>query len=686
MRKSFYLSGLIAFCFILFSVAVKATTTTPGAPAITSNPRDTAVCNGAAVWFAVKANDTLGGDTMTIHYTWEVSTDGGSTWDTVHNAGVYSHATTDTLKISFAAHSMNGYMYMCGATNDSGTTWSDAANLRVDTLFAGTISGTTSVCVGSTTSLASSVTGGTWSNVNHAIDTVDNAGNVYGIMHGFDTVKYRFTDLCGTATSWAVVRVDTIVSNFPITGPTTTCAGNIIDLMNVNVLGDWTWTGSNGTALVNHAGMVEGVSYGIDTVTYTFTNACNSVDTFITVQIDTVLAHGAISGPNEVCAGSWIHLTETTGDGEWLTSNSSVAITDMSGNVTGVSQGVAVISYYLANGCGVSTAMDTIHVYQPADEITGLDSVGLTLHRTLFDSTIGGVWTSSDTLVVRIDSTTGVTTGVATGTAIITYSVTNLCGTSMATLLMHVGPHPSAGAIFGKDSVCIGHTITLSDTLVEGGVWTSANDTIATVDPSSGLVTGIAYGVAHISYTFTNGFGSTSLVTAVFVNRAPHDSLSVPNIFALSGTYTFLGYPTGGTWHTSNTHVGNFIGTPGFFVIYSSGTDTITYSVTNACGTTDTSFIINVPFIAGVNEVANPVAVLNVYPNPSEGDFTINLSSSVTEQAQVTITNMVGKKVKEVSITTNQASVLKLDAPDGIYFLTATTPGGKTTAKITITK
>ena len=107
--------------------------------------------------------------------------------------------------------------------------------------------------------------------------------------------------------------------------------------------------------------------------------------------------------------------------------------------------------------------------------------------------------------------------------------------------------------------------------------------------------------------------------------------------------------------------------------------------MTNACGTTDTSFIINVPFIAGVNEVANPVAVLNVYPNPSEGDFTINLSSSVTEQAQVTITNMVGKKVKEVSITTNQASVLKLDAPDGIYFLTATTPGGKTTAKITIT-
>ena len=87
-----------------------------------------------------------------------------------------------------------------------------------------------------------------------------------------------------------------------------------------------------------------------------------------------------------------------------------------------------------------------------------------------------------------------------------------------------------------------------------------------------------------------------------------------------------------------------------------------------------------------MGQVANSGAVLNVYPNPSTGDLTINLLSANDEKAVVTITNIVGTKVKELTINTNKAAVLNLDQPDGIYFLTATAPSGKYSAKITITK
>ena len=681
MRKSFYLLSFLFSCFILNSTKVFAT-----APVIGTQPRDTAICSGSTAWFSIAATGTV-----PITFIWAVSADAGVTWDTVHNSSVYSGATSDTLRV-LANTSLSGYMYLCIATNGSGADTSTSATLHVDTANSGTISGNAPVCAGSTITLASTVSGGIWSNVNHTIDTVDNGGNVYGKAQGFDTVKYKVTNTCGVTTSWVVVRVDTVVSNLPITGPGTTCIGHTISLANANVYGTWAWSATYGFASVNHAGVVDGLASGTEIISYSFTNACNSIDTFTSVEVDTVLDHGTISGPSQVCAGSWIHLSETMSGGIWLSSSSSVAVTDMAGNVTGVSQGVTIISYFLSNGCGVSTATDTINVFDVASGISGLDSVGIGATRTLFDTALGGTWSTTDT-AITVNSITGVVTGVHAGTGTVTYSVTNICGTSSAVFTMYVGT-PNAGIIHGPDSVCRGTTISLIDTLAPGGIWTSADDTIATVDGLTGVVHGLARGIDHITYTLTNGFGTATTVTAVYVNSAPIDSISVPAVFALSGYYTFLGFTkkgsawvaTPGTWTSSNTAVGNFIGTPGFFVIYGSGTTTVHYTVHNTCGTTDTSFVVNVAYPNGVNGVANTTSELNVYPNPSTGNFTINLLSGITEQATVTITNIVGEKVKEFTMSTNQPTDLKLDQPEGIYFLTAASSTGKYSAKITITK
>lgn len=74
-------------------------------PAITAQPTNKTVCEGFNTSFTVTA--TGGSPT----YVWKVSTNGGTSFTTVTNGGVYAGATTNTLTITGATLSMNGYRY-----------------------------------------------------------------------------------------------------------------------------------------------------------------------------------------------------------------------------------------------------------------------------------------------------------------------------------------------------------------------------------------------------------------------------------------------------------------------------------------------------------------------------------------------------------------------------------------------
>jgi uncharacterized protein YjdB len=81
---------------------------------------------------------------------------------------------------------------------------------------------------------------------------------------------------------------------------------------------------------------------------------------------------------------------------------------------------------------------------------------------------------------------------------------------------------PTAGTITGASNVCIAATITLTNPTGDpGGVWTSSGPATASVDSSSGMVTGILAGVTTISYTVSNSCGSASATAPVTVNALP---------------------------------------------------------------------------------------------------------------------------------------------------------------------
>ena len=139
-------------------------------------------------------------------------------------------------------------------------------------LFATTILGNPTVCVGNTTVLSSATTGGTWSSDNAAIATVDSAsGLVTGIAAGTATISYDSSGDVATT----IVTVSLSVSGGSISGPTTVCVGSTIPLTDVTPGG--TWSSSNTlVATIGSTGIVNGLTAGSATMFYSVTNGCGT--------------------------------------------------------------------------------------------------------------------------------------------------------------------------------------------------------------------------------------------------------------------------------------------------------------------------------------------------------------------------------------------------------------------------
>ncbi|MCF8449602.1 MAG: SBBP repeat-containing protein [Taibaiella sp.] len=136
--------------------------------------------------------------------------------------------------------------------------------------------------------------------------------------------------------------------------------------------------------------------------------------------------------------------------------------------------------------------------------ITGVSTVCVGSSITLSVATTGGAW-SSATPSLAIVGSSGIVTGIGAGVGTISYTVTNLCGSTASTTAVTVNPLPDAGTITGPDTVCIGSSITLSDAS-PGGVWSAINGNLTIV---GGLATGVMAGIDTVKYSVSNVCGTT---------------------------------------------------------------------------------------------------------------------------------------------------------------------------------
>ena len=129
-------------------------TITAGAgPAITTQPSNQTVCAGATTSFSIAA-------ATATSFIWQVSTDGGGSYNPVTNGGVYSGATTNTLIITGVTASLTNNRYRSVAASQCGITTSNAAILTVNTAPAITAQPQNAdVCIGGNNTFSVTATG-----------------------------------------------------------------------------------------------------------------------------------------------------------------------------------------------------------------------------------------------------------------------------------------------------------------------------------------------------------------------------------------------------------------------------------------------------------------------------------------------------------------------------------------------
>ena len=142
-----------------------------------------------------------------------------------------------------------------------------------------------------------------------------------------------------------------------------------------------------------------------------------------------------------------------------------------------------------------------------------------------------GVWSSDDASIAEVNSSTGVVTGKSQGTVNINYTFTNAYGCSTkVTKNITVNIGPVIAAVEGPSIVCANSTITLTNA-TPNGVWSSSDIYKASVNATTGVVTGLSAGDVVITYTVTSGAGCPSLANYnVNVKQTAAITADVPNI------------------------------------------------------------------------------------------------------------------------------------------------------------
>jgi len=359
-----------------------------------------------------------------------------------------------------------------------------------------------------------------------------------------------------------------------------------------------------------------------------------------------------ITGGTTICVGTSTILTNATTGGVWSSANTAVATVNPStGQVYGVYGGVTNISYAVGS-LSIST---TLTVTYP---ITGASAVCVGNSIFLTDTTATGIWASSNTALATV-LPTGEVKGISAGAVTITFGRTGAC---YVTQTVTVGAN-SIGAIGGTGvlAVCAGGAITATDTTA-AGIWSSSNTALASINASTGAITGIVAGAVTITYSASGCYITKPLTVTAPTGIA---SITGPSSVCVGNNAALNDVTPLGTWSSSNTATA-IVNAAGTVTGISPGTVTISYSK-GGCSVTQVVTVNanNIgPITGGTNVCIGQTDALS--DTTSGGTWSINntalaaLSGSIitgVSAGSPIITYSVGGCSKTITVLVNPTTV-----------------------------
>ena len=412
-----------------------------------------------------------------------------------------------------------------------------------------------------------------------------------------------------------------------ISGNTTVCSGNTTSLT-ASGASTYTWTGgiTNGTVFT------PSVSQNY-TVSATNSTGCIITNTvFITVNPTPIVSINSGS----ICSGSSFTLASTGANTYTYSSGSSVVTPTVttSYSVTGTSTA----------GCVSSVVVNTVTVN--STPIVSINS----------DSICAG---SSFTLVPTGANTYTYSSGssVVTPTTTTSYSVTgtSIAGCVSSVVVNTVTVNPTPIVSINSGSICAGSSFTLAPTGANTYTYSSGSSVVAPTVTTSYSVTG----------TSTEGCVSSVVINTVSVNDLPILIASSNSTLLCSGqtaSLTVSGANTY-TWSTSE-NASTIIVSPNATTVYSvQGTDV------NGCENI-TTITQNVSNCTGIKSIDSEYE-FNIYPNPNQGLFIIEVNSEVI----INLFDVLGNKVLTENLEEGKHTINLENQSSGIYILNLTKDG-----------
>ena len=262
-------------------------------------------------------------------------------------------------------------------------------------------------------------------------------------------------------------------------------------------------------------------------------------------------------------------------------------------------------------------------------------------------------------------------------------------------------------AFFSADNpeVCEGGTVTFSDLSTGGATswsWEFPGGDPATSTEQNPVVTYNSAGVYDVTLTVSDGTNTNSYTKNDYINvmtvlgapATPQGDETVCTDVISQSEYTTTGVANADSyvWYITPSDAGSIVGNSTTGTVYWTenwiGTATVTVKGVNACGegVSSDGFDVVCTVCTGLDE--NTLNTVSVYPNPTSGLFTVELSGKNDKNVTIQVVNTLSAVVFEksgIEINGNFKTNINLsEFNNGIYFLIIKNNNGRIVKRIII--
>ena len=474
-----------------------------------------------------------GSDTSTYYWMYELTEDGhlGALYDQFYGTGL-------PITFNYSLIPYAKFYLLCTNKHSQCSVWVGQTNTVLD--GPSNITGAKNICLGASTILYDTVSGGVWTSSNPSIAPVNPVnGNVTGLFSGTAIISYTLPDGCSKSDTVVIhPAIDTIQ------GPHHICNGGSVNL----VCASGTWTSGNpGVATIDNAGLLHSLSTGTSTITFTSGGSCGSRYHDITVnslpRIDTLISDCCLYSRNLLSPGdTGVHFKLSSSQvgidyGLYRKpyDSSDVLIANISGTGSRLDYGLwpppplrpvyyhfKIVGTNTTTGCTSEMRNAVNYIVGEPNPIEGKDKICIGGTQTYSQMIPDGRWYSRFPAIARIDSISGVLTGITAGATILTYHEPTGAIVTKTVLVTSITP-----SISGVSTHCLINAYE-DDHFINDmeGTWTSNNPSVATVGLRDGLISAVSVGTNIITFTPS---GSCPIVTkSLVINANPSTQTVYP--------------------------------------------------------------------------------------------------------------------------------------------------------------